>query len=574
MIKSYHELKQLLEKINHRGYPAYKETTGQYRFENYVLSIDHVQGDPFAAPSRVSVMLAGGQAGFPAHLYNTRCKKTALEDYLVRHFGDALSRFSFKAKGSGKSGLISVSRCGQEVLLRSACQLQPADGSLIFRMEIGFPANGRTVNSYELIKILFDFVPECVSRSLCYANLNHKDLEETAALAEDQQYIREQLQPMGLVAFVANGAILPRQSGVSNKPMANAVLFQAPKEYEVTMALPHHGEIKGMGIRKGITLIVGGGYHGKSTLLEALELGVYNHIASDGRAYVITDDTAVKLRAEDGRSIQHVDISLFINGLPSNADTHAFCTKNASGSTSQAANVCEAMEAGSRVLLIDEDTSATNFMIRDALMQRVVHKEAEPITPFIDRISALYEQFGISTVLVAGSSGAYFEKAHSIIQMKQYLPIDITDFAKEQARLYGEPARGEESVPTPLKCPDFNRPVLQNFKMKENDRIKIKTSGTDTIIIDRTAVDMRYVEQLADPEQLLALGYMLKYAVKYIFDGKKDVRAAVEQLWKLVQNEDFIKLSDSRYVPVNMAMPRSQEIFACMNRYRDLRIKK
>lgn len=570
-MRSGTELRQLLEKIDHRGYPAYKETAGQYRFDGYVLSIDHVQGDPFASPSRVSVWLDGKQAGFPKQLYENLHQKTALEDYLIRRFGEAVSRFSFKAKGSGKSGLISVSRCGQEILTRSACQINPSDGRLVFRFEIGFPAQGRTIQAKELIKILFEYLPQCVGCALCYENLNHKALAETATLAQDQQFIRDRLKPMGLAAFVANGSVLPRKSGVSDQPLADAVLFRSPKEYEVTMDLPNYGPIQGMGIPRGITLIVGGGYHGKSTLLEALELGVYNHIAGDGRSFVITDDTAVKLRAEDGRSIQRVDISMFINGLPNHQDTHAFCTENASGSTSQAANVCEALEAGSRVLLIDEDTSATNFMIRDSLMQQVVQKESEPITPFIDRIIQLYEQFGVSTILVAGSSGSYFYKAQHIIQMKQYVPLEITDFAKEQAGRYGE----EQTLfNEPVTLPDFNRRVLADRKLRESDRIKIKTAGTDTVMLDKSPVDLRYVEQLADPEQLVALGYLLRYAIRYVFDGEKDVRAAVSELWELVQHEDYLKLSDSRYVPANMAMPRRQEIFACINRYRGLRVKK
>lgn len=581
-MKKSSELRDLLKKIDHRGYPAYKETAGQYDFGQYVLSIDHVQGDPFASPSRVSVHLNGEQAGFPPVLYDMVCKKTALEDYLIRHFEREVCRYSFKAKGSGKSGLISVSRCGQEILCRSACQIDEKSNGLVFRMEIGFPANGRTINACELEKILFDFLPKCVSNALVYKNLNEKELEHTAFLAEDQQYIRTQLEPMGLIAFVANGAVLPRQSGISSKPLKEAVVFQSPKEMEVTLQLPHHGTIKGMGIRKGITLIVGGGYHGKSTLLEALELGVYNHVAGDGREFVITDDTAMKIRAEDGRSIQHVDISMFINGLPNHKDTKAFCTENASGSTSQAANVCEAMEAGSNVLLIDEDTSATNFMIRDALMQRVVSKEAEPITPFIDRIEQLYEQYGISTILVAGSSGSYFYKAHHIIQMKQYIPVDITAFAKQQAAVYAgqetDDLTGGQSemtaVPETFAAPDYMRRVAADAHMKDNERIKIKTSGTDTIIIDKTAIDMRYVEQLADSEQLVTLGYMMKYACKHIFDNKRDVRQAAEQLWHFVQKQDFLGLCGSRYVPVNMAMPRRQEIFACINRYRNLKVVK
>ena len=405
-MQSQNELRNLLQRIDHKSYPAYKDTRGSYDFGNYVLSIDHVQGDPFAAPSKVSVHVRGGAAKFPADLYRMKCRRLAVCDYLLRQFGRELERVSFKAKGSGKSGLLAVSRPGQEVLERTACQMDEAKGDLVLRFEVGFPANGRTVNARELEKIFFTFLPECVLHSLFYKALDEKAVYRAADLAEDQQYIRDHLKEQGLVAFVADASILPRESGVSGRPMKDAVKFTAPESMKVSFVLPHAGKIQGMGIKKGITLIVGGGYHGKSTLLKALELGVYNHIAGDGREYVITDDTAVKIRAEDGRSIKKVDISMFINDLPNGKDTSAFRTEDASGSTSQAANVVEAMEAGAETFLIDEDTSATNFMIRDELMQRVVNREDEPITPFIDRIRELYEQYGISTILVAGAAGS------------------------------------------------------------------------------------------------------------------------------------------------------------------------
>ena len=364
-MQSSADLKNLLDRIDHRGYPAYKDTKGEYQFPGYVLSIDHVQGDPFAAPSKLSIHVKGKTAAFPKELYQERRPRIALQDGLTRLFGRQAEQVSFKARGSGQSGLISVSRCGQEILERTACAIDPKSGDLILRLEVGFPANGRTINSRELEKILFEFLPGCVKNSLFYPNLDAGRLRAAADLAEDQQYIREQLPKLGLCAFVANGSILPRESGVSSRPMKNSVPFQSPKELEVVLTLPHKGKLAGMGIRKGVSLIVGGGYHGKSTLLKALELGVYDHIAGDGREYVITDETAVKIRAEDGRSIKKTDISMFINDLPNGKDTVEFRTEDASGSTSQAANVIEAMEAGTSLLLIDEDTSATSFMIRD-----------------------------------------------------------------------------------------------------------------------------------------------------------------------------------------------------------------
>lgn len=573
------ELRKMLRQIDHKGYPAYKQLRGTYRFPAYVLDIEHVQGDPFAAPSKVSIHVDGRSAAFPGELYRLPCQKTALEDTLLREMGKQLRAVSFQAKGSGKSGLMSVSIPGQEVLERSGCQLEADTGNLILRMEIGFPANGRTINARELDKILFDFLPKCVEKSLYYKALDAQKLKKTAQLAEDQNAIRNELKQRGLVAFVANGSILPRESGVSSRPMKGAVPFQSPSSLEVELTLPNRGRILGMGVRKGVTLIVGGGYHGKSTLLKALELGVYDHIAGDGREFVITDDTAMKLRAEDGRSVRNVDISMFIRNLPNGKETASFCTEDASGSTSQAANVVEAMETGSDVFLIDEDTSATNFMIRDELMQRVVHREEEPITPYIDRIRELYEEYGVSTVLVAGSSGSYFYKADCIVQMNRYVPADITEFAKEQAQLYAgknEGANAGANVEADsLDSPEFRKPVCkrifsQNRKLAGNDRIKMKTMGMDGISIDRETIDLRYLEQLADPEQLSMLAQIVKYAELRIFDGKKTLVQVVDLLEKQMRERGFAGICGDRGVSSSLAMPRRQEIFACLNRYRRL----
>ena len=562
------ELKNLLKRIDHRGYPAYKDTKGEYKFPGYILSIDHVQGDPFASPSKVSVHVSGKSAGFPKELYQGKHQRIALQDELTRQFGKKAERFAFKAKGSGKSGLISVSRCGQEVLERTACSIDPKSGAVVLRMEIGFPANGRTINARELDKILFEFVPECVKSALIYKNMDAEKLREIIDLAEDQQYIREMLPKLGLCAFVANGSILPRESGVSSRPMRGGIRFQSPKEQDVTLDLPHAGKLTGMGIKKGITLIVGGGYHGKSTLLKALELGVYNHIFGDGREYVITDDTAVKLRAEDGRSIQKTDISMFINDLPNGKDTVGFYTEDASGSTSQAANVIEGIEAGTSLFLIDEDTSATNFMIRDELMQRVIHREMEPITPFIERIREMYEEYGISTIIVAGSSGAYFHIADRIIQMDRYIPKDITALAKQEAEKFPAISSPEQKA----KKPDFNRCPRPDKAFQGNERIKMKTMGKEAVMINRDTIDLRYVEQITDSEQVTALGYCVRYAQKHLLDGKKNLQQIVSELEEVMEKKSLAAICENSSSIACMAMPRRQEIFACFDRYRGLKL--
>lgn len=575
-MQSERELREQLRNIDRKSYPLYKSLKGSYRFTGYLLHIDHVQGDPFAAPSEVRIVVDAKAAGFPEFARKNPLTREALADVLLREFEKQIRQFTFKAKGSGKSGLISISHPGQEVLRRTACEVGTKE--ITVRFSIGFPANGRTINAKELDKILFDYLPVCVERALYYQNLDAKSVRAAIDLAEDQQAIREHLQEMGLVAFVANGSVLPRESGISSCPMKGAKKFVSPESLEVTMELPHKGVICGMGIRKGITLIVGGGYHGKSTILTALELGVYHHIAGDGREYVIADETAVKLRSEDGRFIKNVDISMFINDLPSKTNTHDFSTKDASGSTSQAAGIVESIEAGSHLFLLDEDTSATNFMVRDAFMQKVVSPDKEPITPFLSRARALYENLGISTILVAGSSGAFFHIADTVIQMDCYEPVDITDKAKMLCKEF--PIMEEKAKP-------FVIPQSQRIMEKDRDgatkrrdyrsgavktnapeQLKLKRLGADSFAIGKQTVDLRYQEQLIDGEQTAALGLLLKYAVEHLVDGKRTIAEIVELLQKKLEEEGMQAVAECGEISGGYVVPRKQEIYACFNRYR------
>ncbi|MCD7806923.1 MAG: ABC-ATPase domain-containing protein, partial [Lachnospiraceae bacterium] len=558
------DLRTKLRSIDHRGYPAYKDLKGQYDFGEYVLSIDHVQGDPFAAPSRLSVLISGKKAGFPAEYYENDTKRVTLQDHLTRLFGAQLSRGSMQANGSGKSGLLAASRCGQEVLERTACRVQ--NGSVTLRFEAGFPAHGRTIDARELEKMLFDILPGCVRNSLFYRRIDQNKLKAAIELCEDQQAVREQLPKLGLCAFIANGAVLPRQSGVSDRPMEKAVPFRSPASLEVTLTLPNRGKVTGMGIPRGVTLFVGGGYHGKSTVLQALQNGVYNHIGGDGRELVIADESAWKLRSEDGRSVTGVDISPFIRQLPGGRDTKKFSTEDASGSTSQAANLMECMESGSSLILIDEDTSATNFMIRDKLMQQVVTPQEEPIIPFIERVRSLYEDFGISSIIVAGSSGSYFHVADHIIQMKEYVPLDITKKAKAAAEAFPAfstkqdrfPAYSQKRVPKPFMA------------LRKDDRLKLKAVGVSELSLGHDMVELRYLEQLKDSEQTMALAYILKQLELNAMDGRRSMKELADLMEKRLDEKGLESLFEGQDVRSSLARPRRQEILAAVNRYRKL----
>lgn len=575
-MKSSEDLRVLLHSIDHKGYPAYKSLAGEWKFPKFVLGIDHVQGDPFASPSSLHVELPLQTTGIPEIYYQKVCTRIAVQDFLTRELGRQFEQYNFKAKGSGKSGLLSISRCGQEVLERSACRIQ---SKLTVRFHVGFPAFGRTINAGELDKILFDFLPKCVENSLFYARLDKKKLEQAVYLAEDQQAVRDILREEGLVAFVANGAVLPRKSGISELPMKDSVAFQSPASMERSFTLPHRGAVSGMAIPRGITLIVGGGYHGKSTLLEAIQAGVYNHIEGDGREFVITDETAVKQRAEDGRSVRNVDISLFINDLPNKKDTKCFTTEDASGSTSQAAGVIESMEAGARLLLVDEDTSATNFMVRDEFMKEVISREKEPITPFIERVTDLYEKAGISTIMVAGSSGDFFHVADMVLLMDCYRAVDITEKVKELC--IQRPAL--KLQPREFQMPAWKR-VLPAYEQSEggqkrrgrggdmtkgmrHEHMKVKSSGLEEFSLDRETVNVRYMEQLVDYEQTTGLAYLLRFGLEQVLDGRRTVQETVQFIMQTLEQKGWEAFCGS-YVPCGLAVPREQELYACLNRFR------
>lgn len=564
-MKSSVELKNELFKIDGKGYKAYKVLEGKYDFKKYVLSIDHVQGDPFASPSRVRIIIDNKIAQIPEELFDNKNKEIAVCDFLTRLFSKNIKNQSEKIFGSGKSGLIEISRCPQEILERTS--IIRNENFFEARFYVGFPARGRSVLARELEKIIFNIIPNIVENTFIYKNINKLDLINRVKLMEDQFYIRKNLKEKGLVAFVANESILPRESGVSARPLRNGKKFISPQALEVEFDTPNRGKIKGMGIPKGITLIVGGGYHGKSTLLKALELGIYNHIEGDGREFVITDESALKVRAEDGRAITSTDISLFINNLPNGKDTVKFNTENASGSTSQAANIIEAIESKSKVLLIDEDTSATNFMIRDDIMQQLVVKEKEPITPFIDVAKSLYKQLGISTILVAGSCGDFFDIADLVIQMDSYEPYEVTAKAKELSR-------GKVILRDDLDISiDFGR-VLDKGSISEGPKgIKIKTLGKDGLSINKENIDLKSVEQIVDGEQINTIGMAIKF-IEDKYSGKDlTIEKIVDEIEKDI-TKNLIGIDNIKGGNGSLAMPRKQEILCAINRLRTLKIKK
>ncbi len=580
---SAEDLKGILGRIDGHGYRAYKDITGSFAFEAMTLHIDHVQGDPFAAPSKLRVRLPMSEAGIPPELFGSAARSLACSDFLARQMRLAIRSHGGPREGSGKSGVIQVDAGGQEVIERTAVVIDP--DWVEARVELGLPAAGRRVLGRQAESMLCHDLPRIAREALCWDRLPRDEAREFVECIENQEYLRRQLAERGLVAFVGDGSILPRESGASDRPLprGGAAAFRSPEALRVTLPLanPIPGpdgpcrEITGMAIGRGVTLVVGGGYHGKSTLLRALERGVYPHIPGDGREWVVSSPGLVKIRAEDGRRVEQVDISAFINNLPQERSTTAFSSDDASGSTSQAANIVEAIEVGASGLLLDEDTSATNFMVRDARMQALVNKRDEPITPFLERVREIYDTLGVSTVLVMGGCGDYFDIADRVIAMREFQPEDVTDEARRIAREHGSTRQIE--VAAPLARIADRAPQSGSFDASRGRRpVKVDAKRVDHILFGNDAIDLKGVEQLVDLSQTRAVGNAIHLASQRFMDGETSLARVLDLLEAFFDEEGLDPLAPfyrRDHHPGNLARPRRFEIAAAINRLRTLRMR-
>ena len=593
MVLRVNDLDDELQRLDGRGYPAYRSLRGR-RFEvgDLGLCLEHVQGDPFASPSRLRVDVPPSAVRLPPASLAAGDARRAAADFIQRKLLRALATrprergARGRRSGSGKSGLIAMAGVGQEVLERTALRVE-RDASLVIRLTVGLPASGRRILGRSAAELLCGRLPALIDSVL--GDLDHERLMRHVCVVEDQVALRAALRDEELVAFVADGSILPRRSGADDRPLTGAVVFAAPSAMRVELQAPHAGRVTGLGIRNGVTVIVGGGYHGKSTLLQALSRGVYDQMPGDGRELCVTRDSAVNIRAEDGRSVRGVDLRPFISNLPLGKSTHSFDTDDASGSTSQAASIVEALEVGATALLIDEDTAAANFMTRDARMRVLVPASAEPITPFLDRVTQLYERVGISSVLVIGGAGDYFDVADAVIQMRDYAPHDITARAKDVAARY--PQAGDSSG-TELEA-DFlagegqvvDRLLVDSMRPKARGRVplpasfdarrgrraeRVRSVKTRAIEFGEEEIDVSLLSQLVDPAQCRMIGDVLLLCGRELGDGERDLGQILAVVEERVATEGLGAVCEASFG--DRARARRFEVAAAINRLRSLRI--
>lgn len=562
-------LEQKLSAINGNDYGAYQSLLGTYDFPLFRLVIQQIPKDPYAPPHTgvYRLQVQRDDERIIHRKLDARIRRIAFTDFLARQFFNASKQVAGNVRGTGNSGIITINEPGQAILDRNSVVV--TDKQIEVRCFVGLPAKGRDIDSELARQMLLEELPEIVDVSLLSDNIDPVALDKHINVAEDAEYLRGELDSHGLVAFIANDSLLPRESGTSDKPLQKeAIPFIAPESWSREVVLPNAGKVKGMGIPRGITLVTGGGYHGKSTLLQALEAGIYNHVPGDGRELVVTVGQATKIRAYSGRYVINTDISPFIRNLPFGKDTTAFSTVNASGSTSQAANIIEALEAGTDVLLMDEDTCATNFMIRDHKMQQLVDKKDEPITTFIDKVRQLKQEQGVSTILVLGGVGDYFDVSDQVVQMINYQPVDVT--AKAQQIATESPTRRkpeDEGYPFLVRA---RAPIAGSVSpLSEYGKFRLFAKEVNRLHFGEQVIDLTDLEQLIELSQTKAIGYAMEYARRYM-DGDTSLREVVQRVVADMNELGMDVISDR--VSGHFAGFRALELAFALNRLRGFEV--
>lgn len=546
------QLTATLKKIEKQNYRAYQQIKGQYDFGDFDLYIDYVQGDPYASASRLRATRAWSLTGLEWLKDESPAFQRAARDFIARSFDEFAKQ----------ENTVAISLSGQTVLDNTAVLFTEEGIELRFRVNL--PAEGRSVLGKKANNILTFYLPKFIRRATLERELNKDALIEHCKVVEDQASLREQLEANNIVAFVANGSILPRIAGNCDLPMKDAVEFKAPESLQVTLHAPNKGYVTGLGIPKGITLIVGGGFHGKSTLLNAIERSIYDHIPGDGREYIVTDANAMKIRAEDGRCVHHLNLSNYINHLPMGKDTADFSTQDASGSTSQAAWLQESIDTGASSLLIDEDTSATNFMIRDERMQALVAKGDEPITPLVDRIGQLRDELEISTIIVMGGSGDYLDVADTVIQMHDYQAVDVTEKAKQVIAQHPTQRHNEseESLQT-FRPRALNRVALMNILT--DGKFRVNAKGKDSLRFGKEFADLSALEQLESADEVNTIGW-LWFQIAQLPGWCNHPAKEIEDM---LTGEWYATLPKQG----DLAKPRTLDVMAALNRMRKSQFK-
>jgi predicted ABC-class ATPase len=557
-------LRDKLVAMSGKGFQAYQDLAGAYRFERFVLYLDSVQTDPVAAASRARVRIDQAEAQVPGDLWSTPQRHVALADFLARRVQDAV-RKHVRSRWSGRQPPLSIDVGGSTVLTRTSCAL--GEDHVEVRLAIGLPAEGRKVLTKAAQTLLFDELPAVVAASLVWSDLDGEAGRRHVQAVEDYFTLQDALVAHNLVAFVADGSVLPREGTGEGPLRGRAVPMRAPDELAVTVTLPHRGEVRGLGIPRGVTVITGGAFSGKSTLVAGIGSGVYPHMPGDGRELVVTVPDAVTIRAEAGRRIERVDVSAFIREVPQRHDVTALSLEHPSGVLSMAAATAEALEVGTALLLCDEDDGAVAFLARDALMQQLVPAPQQPVIPLVDHLRPLWETHGISSIVATSGLGDYLGVADTVIVMEGFQPVAATERARHL--IASRDVRRAQEAPA-VRMPAPRCPLPRGFAgLRGRQRIEMR--GRGILALGRETVDIAGLHQLGDAAQARAAAAVILLALeKGYFDGNASLMEAIDRVFAHMDRDGLDVLASENDLSGDYAWPRRHEVAAILNRMRAL----
>jgi predicted ABC-class ATPase len=570
-----HELFALFSKLDGQSFSGYRKLLNKaFRHDNYHLCFIHIQGSPGAFPASVCRLgLKIAELGVAGGCLFNNLRKMGAADYLLRAWHAGVLSHARQNRGHQGSGSFQPLTMPPQVLERNIVHFE--EETIQIALHISLPGSQDNRVLGRQATHMFSLELTAIVDTLRAWIANTARLKRHCDVVEDMVVLQTQLARYGLVAFVGDGAILPRQSGISQDPLnEGAVAFYAPDQMAVEVEFTHAGRKRGLGIRPGVNVLIGGGFHGKSTLLDALAKGVYPHIPGDGREQVVTHPDAAFICAEEGRAVSGLDISGFIDNLPGRVDAKRFRTTNASGSTSEAAAIIEAVLAGAKLLLIDEDSSATNFLIKDRNMRKLIPQDT--ITPLFDRVQELHRRYGVSTLIVVGGSSEYLGVAEQVIALQNYLPICMTDQVRRLS--LPEPERPAD----PLILSDQRRLLADNFnpcyrarRLAKTLSVRIKPLRLQERVLEygNEQLDLTKLAALVDPQQVMAIGYALLLARNTFKDRRLSPSDLADALHHMLEKEGLAVLCPFENNPVFLARPRRLELAGAINRLRNLKVE-
>jgi predicted ABC-class ATPase len=563
-------LRDKLIVANGKSLQAYRDLQGAYRFERFELHLDTVHLDPAGPSCSARVRVDQAEAQVPRDLWASPTRRIAVQDFLARGMRDAVTKH-VKTRWSGRIAPVVVDAGGQEILARTCCTVE--EDYVEMRLRIALPAEGRKVVAKPAQALLFTDLPAAVDAGMRWAALDGAAGRRHCETYEDYLALRDALPQHGLVAFVADGSVPGREPGPGDRPLrgSRAVPTRAPEDLAVEVTLPHRGPVRGLGIRRGITLVTGSLYSGKSTLLAAIASGVYAHIPGDGRELIATVPDAVVVRADPGRRIERVDVSAFVHALPHAPDLTALSMERATGTLSMVASVAEALELGTGLLLFDEDDSAIAFVARDPVMQDLIPKARDVFTPLVERARTLWEAHGVSTIIATSGLGEYLDIADTVIVVADFQLTSATARARSLAS--GRPG-DQQPPPRPFDAPAPRVPLARGFAGMKGRGLRAELRGRTTLAIGRDLVDLASLPHLVDPSQARAAGDAIVYAVeKGYIDGQATVGEIIDRVFAEIEASGLGVLAIHPDVAATYAMPRKHEVAAILNRLRSLQVR-